>query len=62
MKGIILFEISTLKLKNSMVKIIEDAGHSYTAVLLKKGHDKCLVKVGTKITLNKMNVKIMEEL
>lgn len=36
MKGIILFEISTLKLKNSMVKIIEDADHSYTAVLLKK--------------------------
>lgn len=62
MKGIILFEVSTLKLKNSIIKIIEETGHNYTAVLLEKGHNKCLMKIGTKITLNKMNVKIMEEL
>lgn len=61
-KGRILYEISTLKLKDSIVHIIEDTGLNYTAELIEKGSKKCLLKIGTKLSLNKNDIMVMEEM
>lgn len=58
-KGIILNDISTLKVKDSIVKIVGEDKLNYTAILLEKGNKRCIAKVGTKLCINKCNIKII---
>lgn len=58
-KGIVIYDISTLKLKDSIVEIIEESATSYTVILLEKGSKKCLVNLGTVLTINKLNINLI---
>lgn len=61
MIGIIKYNISTLKAKDSEVKIIKEINNSYEVVLTKIADKRSKLKVGTKLLLNKENIEIKGE-
>lgn len=61
MIGIIKYNVSTLKAKDSEVKIIKEINNSYEVILTKIADKRSKLKVGTKLLLNKENIEIKGE-
>lgn len=58
-QGIVIYDISTLKLKGSLVEIIEENNTSYTVILIERGSRECLATLGTVLVLNKSNINLI---
>lgn len=61
MIGIIKHNVSTLKAKDSEVKIIKEINNSYEVILTKIADKRSKLKVGTKLLLNKENIELKGE-